>query len=57
MTINGPAPTMAAFFMNAAIDQQCELYIKANGLETEVNKKIENIYKNKGTKRPKYQGE
>ncbi|MBN8693379.1 MAG: methylmalonyl-CoA mutase family protein [Bacteroidetes bacterium] len=56
MTINGPAPTMAAFFMNAAIDQQCELYIKANGLEAEVNKKIEAIYKTKGTKRPQYQG-
>jgi len=56
MTINGPAPTMAAFFMNAAIDQQCELYIKANGLEAEINKKIEAIYKAKGTKRPQYQG-
>ncbi len=40
MTINGPAPTMAAFFMNAAIDQQCELYIKENKLEKEVEKKI-----------------
>jgi methylmalonyl-CoA mutase len=29
MTINGPAATICAFFMNAAIDQQCELYIKA----------------------------
>ena len=29
MTINGPASILAAFFMNAAIDQQCELYIKA----------------------------
>ena len=28
MTINGPAPMLLAFFMNAAIDQQCELYIK-----------------------------
>ncbi|MCL4129236.1 UNVERIFIED_CONTAM: hypothetical protein GTU68_029541 [Idotea baltica] len=26
MTINGPAATICAFFMNAAIDQQCELY-------------------------------
>ena len=54
MTINGPAATIAAFFMNAAIDQQCELYIKANGLENEVNEKIEAIYKVKGTARPKY---
>ncbi|MBL7918145.1 MAG: methylmalonyl-CoA mutase, partial [Bacteroidia bacterium] len=54
MTINGPAATIAAFFMNAAIDQQCEIYIKANGLEKEVNKKIDDIYKAKGTKRPTY---
>lgn len=54
MTINGPAPTITAFFMNAAIDQQCELYIKANGLEDEVNKKIDAIYKDKGVPRPTY---
>lgn len=57
MTINGPAPTLAAFFMNAAIDQQCELYIKANGLEADVTKKIEAIYSARGTQRPRYQGE
>ena len=28
MTINGPAAIITGFFMNAAIDQQCELYIK-----------------------------
>lgn len=54
MTINGPAPTITAFFMNAAIDQQCELYIKANGLEEEVDKKINAIYKDKGIPRPTY---
>ena len=54
MTINGPAPTMTAFFMNAAIDQQCEKYIKANGLEAEVNNKIDEIYKAKGVERPYY---
>ncbi len=57
MTINGPAPTLAAFFMNAAIDQQCEFYIKEHGLEAEVEKKIAAIYKAKGTVRPHYQGE
>ena len=31
MTINGPAPILLAFFMNAAIDQQCEKYIEKNG--------------------------
>lgn len=43
MTINGPASILAAFFMNAAIDQQCEIYIKENGLAEEVDKKIESI--------------
>ena len=57
MTINGPAPTLVAYFMNTAIDQQCEIYIKENNLEKEVEKKIENIFKEKGRKRPKYQGE
>jgi isobutyryl-CoA mutase len=32
MTINGPAPMLLAFFMNAAIDQQCEKYIEEKGL-------------------------
>ncbi len=54
MTINGPAPTIAAFFMNAAVDQQCEKYIKEHGLEAEVNAKIEAIYKEKGLDRPYY---
>lgn len=57
MTINGPAPMLLGFFMNTAIDQQCELYIKANGLDKEVEKKISDIYKKKGTERPKYQGD
>ncbi len=56
MTINGPAPMLLGFFMNAAIDQQCELYIKENGLEKEVTKKIDLIYKAKGVERPAYQG-
>jgi methylmalonyl-CoA mutase len=54
MTINGPAPMLLGFFMNAAIDQQCELYIKANQLEAEVEAKIAAIYKDKN--RPQYQG-
>lgn len=45
MTINGPAPMLLAFFMNAAIDQQCEKYIIANNLKAEVNKIIEAKYK------------
>lgn len=57
MTINGPAPMLLGFFMNAAIDQQCELYIKENGLEKEVESKIAKIYKDKGIERPSYKGE
>ncbi len=57
MTINGPAPMLLGFFMNAAIDQNCEKYIKENNLEAEVEAKIKNIYKEKGVERPAYQGE
>lgn len=57
MTINGPAPMLLGFFMNAAIDQQCELYIKEQGLEKEVEQKIEKIYREKGVSRPAYQGD
>jgi len=57
MTINGPAPMLLGFFMNAAIDQNCEKYISENGLEKEVEAKIAKIYKEKGVNRPSYQGE
>ena len=57
MTINGPAPILLAFFMNTAIDQECEKYIFKNKLEKKIEKEIEDFYKKKGTKRPKYQGE
>jgi len=55
MTINGPAPMLLGFFMNAAIDQQCEIYIKENGLEKEVESKINKLYK--GKERPQYNGD
>lgn len=56
MTINGPAPAMVGYFMNAAIDQQCEKYIRQNGLESEVEEKIAALYNDAGTLRPTYQG-
>jgi methylmalonyl-CoA mutase len=56
MTINGPAPMLLGFFMNAAIDQNCEKYINKHGLEKEVAKKINTIYKQRGVQRPTYQG-
>ncbi|MFT6947755.1 MAG: methylmalonyl-CoA mutase [Vicingaceae bacterium] len=57
MTINGPAAMLLGFFMNAAIDQQCEFYIKENGLEPEVENKIAKLYEAKGVERPSYQGD
>ncbi|MEO8413073.1 MAG: methylmalonyl-CoA mutase family protein [Ginsengibacter sp.] len=44
MTINGPAPMLLAFFLNAAIDQQCEKYIIENDLRQSVNEIIESKY-------------
>ncbi|WP_321516081.1 methylmalonyl-CoA mutase family protein [Marinifilum fragile] len=55
MTINGPAPMLVGYFMNVAIDQQCEKYILENGLEDEVEAKIQEIYKEK--ERVKYIGD
>ncbi len=57
MTINGPAPMLLAFFMNAAVDQECEVYIRENGLEKEVDAKIEKLFADKGVPRPSYRGE
>ncbi len=62
MTINGPAPMILAFFMNAAIDQNVEKYI--NQVEAEVKAEFENKveaklkekYDDKGLKRPVYNG-
>jgi isobutyryl-CoA mutase len=55
MTINGPAPTILAFFLNAAIDQACEKHILANGLEGEVRALIDDILGNRN--RPCYEGD
>jgi methylmalonyl-CoA mutase len=56
MTINGPAPMLLGFFMNAAIDQNCEKYIKENKLEKEIEIKFKEIYDSKGLEKPTYQG-
>jgi methylmalonyl-CoA mutase len=54
MTINGPAPMLLAFFMNAAIDQECEKEIIRRGMEDEVRAKIDAIYRERGIARPVY---
>ncbi len=45
MTINGPAPMLLAFFMNVAIDQQCEKKIEELGLEKDFKRISEEKYK------------
>jgi methylmalonyl-CoA mutase len=43
MTINGPAPIILAFFMNAAIDQQCEKWIASQGMWDQVRKRVSEL--------------
>ena len=57
MTINGPAPMLLAYFMNAAVDQECEMYIKEHGLESNVEAVKKAQYDDRGIARPAYQGE
>jgi isobutyryl-CoA mutase len=57
MTINGPAAAMCAFYMNTAIDQQCEKYIRENGLEHLVEARKKQLYDDLGLPRPQYRGE
>jgi methylmalonyl-CoA mutase len=54
MTINGPAPILLAFFMNAAIDQQCEKYIAAQEATAAIDQAFARKYAK--TKRPSYAG-
>ncbi|MCW7474543.1 methylmalonyl-CoA mutase [Leptospira levettii] len=56
MTINGPAPMVLAFFLNAAIDQACEKYIRSEGKTEEVTSKIKSIFDSKGLPVPKFDG-
>ena len=55
MTINGPAPIILAFFMNAAIDQQVEKHLKESGRWEDAEKAIAKYFK--GRQRPQYQGQ
>ncbi len=57
MTINGPAPMLLAFFMNAAVDQQCERHAREQGILDEIDRKIDAIYADKGLPRPRYNGD
>lgn len=55
MTINGPAPVILAFFLNAAIDQQCEKWIEAHGQWTTVDGLLKDKFEQ--NKLPSYTGE
>jgi methylmalonyl-CoA mutase len=55
MTINGPAPMILAFFMNAAIDQQVEKYLRETGDWDALQPRIDKYFE--GKERPRYEGE
>ncbi len=55
MTINGPAPMILAFFMNTAIDQQVENYLRETGQWEAAQKTIDAWFE--GRVRPSYQGD
>jgi methylmalonyl-CoA mutase len=56
MTINGPAPMILAMFMNTAIDQQVEKYLKADPARwAAAEKAIDAFFA--GRERPRYAGE
>lgn len=57
MTINGPAPMLLGYFMNAAIDQNCERFIAENGLESKVEAVLKTKWEDRGLVRPVYQGD
>ncbi len=55
MTINGPAPMILAMFMNTAIDQQVEKYLRADQQRWDAaHLKMEKLFE--GRKRPEYSG-
>ena len=57
MTINGPAPMILAFFMNAAIDQNVEKYLTEHNLWEAVEAKLKAKFDDQGLKRPAYEGD
>ena len=56
MTINGPAPMILAMFMNCAVDQQVEKYLKADDARwAAAQAKLDELFEGKA--RPQYSGE
>ena len=54
MTINGPAPMILAMFMNTAIDQEVERYLKSEGNWEYAVSRIKDIYADLGVAQPAY---
>ena len=54
MTINGPAPTILAFFLNTAIDQNVERYLRANGLWAQAQAGMAEYFKARDVAPPVY---
>lgn len=56
MTINGPAPMILAMFMNCAVDQQVEKYLRADDARwAEAQQKMDAFFE--GRERPRYHGD
>jgi methylmalonyl-CoA mutase len=55
MTINGPAPIILAFYMNAAIDQQVEKYLRETGQWDDAERRLDSYFGDRP--RPAYAGE
>ena len=55
MTINGPAPIVLAFFLNAAIDQQVERHLDATGGWEAARRRVDALLA--GRERPRYAGD
>ena len=57
MTINGPAPVLLGFFLNAAIDQRCEKHLREHGMEAQVEAVLKAKWDDRGLARPTYHGD
>jgi methylmalonyl-CoA mutase len=56
LTINGPAPTVLAFFLNAAIDQRVERYLAERGELEAARERVEADLRERGRSLPSYAG-
>jgi len=56
LTINGPAPTVLAFFLNTAIDQRVERHLRERGELEAVRARFEGELRQRGLALPRYAG-